>query len=66
LTRPWTVVRSYDREHAPLWPDYVCAEDNHHVVLRGESYFMNADGNLMPTRKEQPPPDLRYFDQSQR
>jgi hypothetical protein len=66
LTRPWTVMRTYDRERDPLWPEYICAEDNHHVVLRGESYFMNADGNLMPTRKNQPPPDLRYFDQSQR
>ena len=65
LTRPWTVMRTYNREHDPLWPDFVCAEDNHHVVIRGESYFTNAaDGNLMPTRKDQPPPDLRYFDRT--
>jgi hypothetical protein len=24
-------------------------------------YFLGADGNLMPTRKGQAPPDLRYF-----
>ena len=65
LTRPWTVMRTYNREHDPLWPDFVCAEDNHHVVIRGESYFTNAaDGNLMPTREDQPPPDPRYFDRT--
>ena len=26
-----------------------------------EHYFLSADGKLMPTRKDQPPPDLRYF-----
>ena len=26
-----------------------------------EGYFLSAEGLLMPTRKDQPPPDLRYF-----
>jgi hypothetical protein len=26
-----------------------------------EDYFLSADGLLMPTKKDQPPPDLRYF-----
>jgi hypothetical protein len=26
-----------------------------------EAYFLSADGYLMPTRKDQAPPDLRYF-----
>jgi len=56
LTRPWTVVRHYVREHDPLWLEFDCAEDNHHVVIGKESYFLNSDGNLMPTRKDQPPP----------
>ena len=29
-------------------------------------YFKGADDTLMPTRKGQPPPDLRYFKQPQR
>jgi hypothetical protein len=27
------------------------------------AYYMSADGNLMPTKKDQPPPDLKYFKQ---
>ena len=27
--------------------------------------MLSADGHLMPTRKDQPPPDLRYFQQPQ-
>jgi hypothetical protein len=34
------------------------------IVIGKESYFLSADGHLMPTRKEQPAPDLRYFNQS--
>jgi hypothetical protein len=59
LTRPWTVVRHYVREHDPVWPPFECAEDNHHVVIGRESYFLNVDGNLMPTRRDQPPPQYR-------
>ncbi|HEY7298584.1 MAG TPA: hypothetical protein VH684_11670 [Xanthobacteraceae bacterium] len=61
LTRPWTVTRRYGREHHPLWPEDVCREDNHHVDIGKESYFVSDDGFLMPTRKDQPPPDLKYF-----
>ncbi len=38
-----------------------CSENNNHVEIAGEGYFLSADGLLMPTRKDQPPPDLRYF-----
>jgi len=31
------------------------------VFLRGETYLRSVDGHLMPTKKDQPPPDLRYF-----
>ena len=63
LTRPWTVTRDYKRERNPVWPDYVCPEDNNHVRVGAEVYFRSPDGHLMPTRKDQPPPDLRYFNQ---
>jgi hypothetical protein len=61
LTRPWTVGRTYRREMHPIWPEDICDEDNHHVDIGKESYFVSEDGHLMPTRKDQPAPDLRYF-----
>jgi hypothetical protein len=63
LTSHWTVKRSYRREQPAIWPAYLCAEDNHHVTIGEESYFRSADGFLMPTRKNQSPPDLRFFNQ---
>jgi hypothetical protein len=30
-------------------------------MIGKENYFLAYDGTLMPTRKDQPPPDLRYF-----
>jgi hypothetical protein len=66
LTRPWTVVRNYKRAAKPAWFEYVCAENNTLVILDRETYFIREDGYLMPSRKDQPPPDLRYFDQARR
>ena len=63
LTRPWTVTRSYRRKRNPTWLEDVCAENNNYLFVGKESYFLSSDGYLMPTRKDQPPPDLRYFDQ---
>jgi hypothetical protein len=34
------------------------------VVIGQESYFLNADRKLMPTRKDQPPPEFRAEQQS--
>jgi hypothetical protein len=62
LTRPYTVARTYRRELHPLWPEEICDEDNHHVNIGTESYFISDDGHLMPTRKGQRPPELRGFD----
>jgi hypothetical protein len=62
LSRPWTVNRTYRREVHPVWPEDICDEDNHHVNIGPESYFVSDDGYLMPTRKGQPAPDLRNFD----
>jgi hypothetical protein len=63
LTRPWTVTKNYRRERKPIWFEYVCAEGNHHVAIGKENYFISQDGYLMPTRKDQPAPDLKYFNQ---
>jgi hypothetical protein len=66
LSRPWTVTRTYYRDRNAPWYEHICVEDNHHVIIGKESYFLSPDGLLMPTRKNQPPPDLRYFDQARK
>jgi len=63
-TRPWTVVRSYNRDPDPVWVENNCGADNHYVSLGKETYFISADGYLMPTKKNQPEPGLKGFDQS--
>jgi len=45
------------------YPD-LTAEDNHQVRIGGERYYVSGDGYLMPTRRDQPAPDLRAFDRS--
>jgi len=64
LTRPWVVKQAYRRavSDKPIWfPHEVCGEGNNHVGIGKENYFLSGDGYLMPTKKDQPPPDLRYF-----
>jgi hypothetical protein len=66
LTRPWVVTKNYRRSPSPkpVWREYACAEGNNHVEIAGQSYFLGAGGLLMPTKKDQPAPDLRYFQRS--
>ena len=69
LMHPWTVHKTYGREpnkERPFWRDNNCSESNNHVKIGQQNYMLSADGYLMPTRKEQPPPDLRYFKQTQK
>jgi hypothetical protein len=61
LTRPWTIKRSYQRTRNPIWFQNNCVEDNKHVQVGKEDYLLSADGLLMPVRKGQAPPDLKYF-----
>jgi hypothetical protein len=63
LTRPWTVTKNYLRNAYPKaeWREWICGENNPHVVIGKDNYFLSADGLLMPARKDQAPPDLRYF-----
>jgi len=64
LTRPWTVLKKYRRERNFIWFENICAEGNAHIAIGKENYMLSADGLLMPARKNQAPPDLRYFQQS--
>jgi hypothetical protein len=64
LTRPWTVTRSYGRagqQAVPEWSDYLCIEDTSRVQVGEQLYKLSPDGMLMPIRKGQKPPDLKYF-----
>ncbi|HEY2231581.1 MAG TPA: hypothetical protein VGI22_28355 [Xanthobacteraceae bacterium] len=61
LTRPWSVQRTYRRERHPIWVETICGEVEPQVKIGLEDYFVTYDGLLMPTRKDQPPPDLRNF-----
>jgi len=64
LTRPWTINRAYRREAKPLWNFVDCAENNPHVLVGKEYYMISADGYLMPTKRGQSAPDLRYFNRA--
>ena len=63
LTRPWTVMKNYRRnaEPYPIWNEENCPETNNHVVVGKDDYMLSGEGFLMPTKKGQAPPDLRYF-----
>jgi hypothetical protein len=66
LTRPWTVLKTYGRDPGntqPYWVENTCTENNNHLAIGKEGYMLSADGFLMPAKKNQAPPDLRYFNQ---
>ena len=44
----------------PNWPEYYLYEQRP-VMIGKENYFLSADGLLMPAKKDQAPPDTRYF-----
>ncbi|HEY4403563.1 MAG TPA: hypothetical protein VGN55_02830 [Xanthobacteraceae bacterium] len=68
LTRPWTVNKRFVRnpDPKPNWLEAICTENNPHVRIQNDNYFIGADGLLMPAKKGQKPPDLKYFGQAQR
>ena len=66
LTRPWTVDKWYQRERNPVWVEAICSEQNDHLKLGGEDYMVSADGFIMPAKKGQAPPDLKFFNQPQK
>ncbi len=63
LTRPWTVTKKYvrNKNRKPVWSESVCAEGNQHIVIGSEPYMLSAEGYLMPSKKGQAAPDLKYF-----
>jgi len=68
LMRPWTVDKKYVRDASPRpeWPEAYCTANPSMIAIGKESYFLSGDGTLMPVRKNQQPPDLRYFKPSRK
>jgi len=68
LTRPWTVDKKYVRSpnQYPDWPEYYISEGNGQIMIGKENYFLGGDGLLLPAKKDQAPPDLRYFTQTRK
>jgi len=66
LTRPWSVNKTFRRNLNPRpgWDEINCNEGNSQMVIGKGNYYLSWDGELMPTRKDQPPPDLKYFKQT--
>src|ERR1700732_2098890 len=63
LTRPFMASKKYSRskDPQPVWLESQCSDGNHHVQIGKENYYVGEDGYLMPVKKDQAPPDLRYF-----
>jgi hypothetical protein len=66
FTEPWTVVKTAQRVPNDQWYEDNCSENNNHIIIGKENYFLSGDGFLMPARKDQSPPDLRYFRQTRK
>jgi hypothetical protein len=68
LTRPWAKKQKATRNPnpRPVWKSDVCSEFNAQIRIGKENYFLSADGKLMPSKKDQAPPDLSYFKQTKR
>jgi hypothetical protein len=64
LSRPWTVTRSYSRAGPDVlleWSEFLCTADDTRIEIADQIYKLSPEGLLMPVRKGQKPPDLRYF-----
>ena len=68
LTRPWSVDKTFRRNPNahPNWGQTFCTEGNNQIVIGTENYFLSGEGLLMPAKKDQAPPDLRYFKQTRK
>jgi hypothetical protein len=64
LTGPFSAKKKYSRvkDAQPVWLEASCPDGNHHVLIGKENYYVSADGFLMPTKKGQVPPSLKFFD----
>jgi len=63
LTRPWKIMKNYRRMSDIVWGENNCVEGQTWVTIGAEVYYLSGDGTIMPTKKGQAPPDLKYFKQ---
>jgi hypothetical protein len=63
LTRPWTVMKNYRRAPTVWWGENNCIESQAWITIGKEVYYLSGDGTIMPIKKDQPSPDLKYFNQ---
>jgi hypothetical protein len=63
LTRPWTVMKNYRRAQKVWWGENNCIDGQTWVTIGSQVYYLSGDGTIMPIKKHQPPPDLKYFEQ---
>jgi hypothetical protein len=66
LTRPWTVMKNFRRTPDVWWGENNCIEGQTWVTIGNEVYYLSGDGTIMPIKKGQPPPDLKYFNRAKR
>ena len=64
LTRPWKVMKNYRRLPDIVWGENNCIEGQVWVTIGKEVYYLSGDGTIMPIKKGQAPPDLKYFPQA--
>jgi hypothetical protein len=64
LTRPWKIMKNYRRLPDVVWGENNCVEGQTWVTIGAEVYYLSGDGTIMPTKKGQAPPDLKYFPQA--
>ncbi len=52
----------------PTGPEFIYTTENNNQIPASarENYFLSGDGLLMPAKKDQAPPDLRYFKQTRK
>jgi hypothetical protein len=63
LTRPWTVMNTYRRstKAKPQWDEYMCVWESGTLRIGDETYLVDKEGFLRPAKKDQAPPNLKYF-----
>ena len=62
LTRPWTVMKTFKRQPKVWWAETNCVEGRQHPSAK-KLFPEAAAAPSCPSRKDQPPPDLKYFKQ---
>jgi hypothetical protein len=67
MTQPFKLLKKVVRTKTarPVWRSETCSDNNSLVRIGTDTYFLSADGYLMPAKKNQSPPDLRYFKAAQ-